>query len=122
MHIPLFCNCVGTLYSDVIITPPCNFVLFKKASSPDCCTTWSLSGSPHVGLRVAPLVLAPQVPQLTSWIPTPQPCITWRILYVRPGHSLFFSRFALRSFFIRIAIALSLILPIFRFTHRSIAL
>ena len=38
----------------------------------------------------------------------------------RPGHSLFFSRFALRSFFIHGS--LSLILPIFRFAHRSIAL
>ena len=43
----------------------------------------------------------------------------------RPGHSLFFSRFTLCSpliFYPWIAIALSLILPIFRFAHRSIAL
>jgi len=41
--------------------------------------------------------------------------------YDRPGHSLFFSRFALCSPLIFIHGSLSLILPIFRFTHRSIA-
>ena len=43
----------------------------------------------------------------------------------RAGHSLFISRFALRSPLISfpwIAIALALIWPIFRFAHRSIAL
>ena len=43
----------------------------------------------------------------------------------RPGHSLFFSRFSLRSlliFYPWITIALLLILLIFRFAHRSIAL
>ena len=42
----------------------------------------------------------------------------------RAGHSLFISRFALRSPLILypwIAIALALILPIFRFAHRSIS-
>jgi len=44
---------------------------------------------------------------------------------IRAGHSLFISRFALRSLLISypwIAIALALIWPIFRFAHRSIAL
>ena len=44
---------------------------------------------------------------------------------IRPGHLLFFSRFALPSLLILIpwiAIALLLILQIFRFAHRSIAL
>ena len=46
-------------------------------------------------------------------------------IFGRAGHSLFFFRFALCSaliFLPRIAIALALILQIFRFTHRSIAL
>ena len=51
--------------------------------------------------------------------------IMYRGTVSRPGHSLFFSRFPLRSpliLFPWIAIALSLILQIIRFAHRSIAL
>ena len=54
--------------------------------------------------------------------------ISWQALsrhVSRAGHSIFISRFALRSPLISfpwIAIALALIWPIFRFAHRSIAL